>query len=39
MVYLNKEGKAKGFLHRTDGISTKYEKGEYTLHILEYDGS
>jgi len=37
-IYLNQEGKAKGFLFLSDGTTTKYEKGEYTLHLLEYDG-
>lgn len=36
--YLNIEGKAKGFLFLSDGESTAYERGEYTLHALEYDG-
>lgn len=37
-IYLNDEGKAKGFLARTDGHTTLYEKGGYTLHLLEYNG-
>jgi len=36
--YLNKEGRAKGFLFLCNGETTSYLNGDYTLHILEYDG-
>eukprot|EP00349_Pseudokeronopsis_sp_Brazil_P009956 CAMPEP_0202979876 /NCGR_PEP_ID=MMETSP1396-20130829/85909_1 /ASSEMBLY_ACC=CAM_ASM_000872 /TAXON_ID= /ORGANISM="Pseudokeronopsis sp., Strain Brazil" /LENGTH=166 /DNA_ID=CAMNT_0049719511 /DNA_START=2275 /DNA_END=2771 /DNA_ORIENTATION=- len=37
-VYLDEEGKAKGFLFLSDGITTKYEQGDYSLFELEWDG-
>lgn len=37
-MYLNKDRRARGFLYLTDGKTTNYKRGDYTLHEIEYDG-
>jgi hypothetical protein len=37
-IYLDENGRSKGFIYLTDGISTYYQQGEHSLHEVEFDG-